>query len=195
MSGDVVEKEIEAIRAVLTALEPLSESARSSVLDYVLKRLGITLTAFSTPQGSVAPGQSGAGSPSAGPSPAGPVAGSHIEALKNEKKPRSANEMAALVAYYLANLALPDQRKNAINTQDVETYFKIAKFPLPKQIRVTLQNARNAGYLDSTGDGEYKLNAVGHNLVVHNMPRGAEHSSKRGRKGGQSRSARAKKRR
>jgi hypothetical protein len=44
---------------------------------------------------------------------------------------------------------------------------------LPEQIRVTLPNAKAAGYFDAAGEGEYKLNAVGHNLVVHSMPRGA----------------------
>jgi hypothetical protein len=89
--------------------------------------------------------------------------------------------MAALVAYYLGNLAPEGQQKATVNTQDIETYFKIAKFPLPEQIRVTLQNARNAGYLDPAGEGAYKLNAVGHNLVVHSMPRGASSGPHAGR--------------
>ena len=38
---------------------------------------------------------------------------------------------------------------------------------------MTLPNAKSAGYFDAVGNGEYKLNAVGHNLVVHSMPRGA----------------------
>jgi len=72
----------------------------------------------------------------------------------------------------------------------VETYFKIASFPLPQQLRMTLPNAKNAGYFDLAGDGEYKLNAVGHNLVAHSMPRGASKASgatkrpKRGKAGG-----------
>jgi ABC-type tungstate transport system substrate-binding protein len=78
--------------------------------------------------------------------------------------------MAAVVAYYLSELASPDKRKKRINAIDVETYFKIADFPLP-EIRFTLPNAKAAGYFNAVGDGEYELNAVGHNLVVHNLPR------------------------
>ncbi len=170
--SEAVEKEIEAIKAVLAALEPLSEQARRSVLDYVLKRLEISLA----PAAPASVGLRGS-APSAAPlpTPAVPPGGMvHIATLKDEKKPRSANEMAALVAYYLSHLASPEQRKTTVTTEDLQTYFKIAKFPLPRQIRVTLQNATNAGYLDSAGEGEYKLNAVGYNLVVHNMPRGGD---------------------
>jgi hypothetical protein len=108
----------------------------------------------------------------------------HIKTLKEEKKPRSANEMAALVGYYLSTLAPPDKRKDAIDQKDIETYFKIAGFPLPKQVRVTLANARTAGYFDLVGGGEYSLNAVGHNLVVHSMPRGSAGGPSAARKTG-----------
>ncbi|KAB2968017.1 MAG: hypothetical protein F9K18_03455 [Thermoanaerobaculia bacterium] len=164
--------EVQAIKAVLGSLEPLDAQARKSVVEYVLKRLGITAgPAAPAPLAPLAPAAPGSLSTAATPPAAeGPL---HIESFKNLKQPRSANEMAALVAYYLQNLAPTAERKATVTTQDLETYFKIAKFPLPKEIRVTLQNARNAGYLDAAGSGEYKLNAVGHNLVVHNMPRNA----------------------
>jgi hypothetical protein len=96
---------------------------------------------------------------------------SHIKQFKEQKKPRSASEMAALVAFYLANVAPKAERKDKITTKDIETYFKIAEFPLPTKTQFTLPNAKAAGYLDAVGNGEYKLNAVGHNLVVHSMPR------------------------
>jgi len=35
---------------------------------------------------------------------------------------------------------------------------------------MTLVHAKNAGYLDSSGPGSYKLNPVGYNLVAHAMP-------------------------
>ena len=67
-------------------------------------------------------------------------------------------------------MAPKTERKDRITTKDIETYFKIAEFPLTKT-QFTLPNAKAAGYLDAVGNGEYKLNAVGHNLVVHSMPR------------------------
>jgi hypothetical protein len=55
--------------------------------------------------------------------------------------------------------------------KDVETYFKDAQHPLPANSGMTLTNAKNAGYLESAGSGQFKLNPVGHNLVVHTLPR------------------------
>ena len=182
--SEAVDKEIEAIKAVLSALQPLDGGARASVLDYVVKRLAIEVAAGASPAAGVADNAQGFAPLSGQPEP--PGAGAvHIETLKKEKSPRSANEMAALVAYYFSHVAPPDKRKKTVNTQDIETYFKIASFPLPQQLRVTLPNAKAAGYFDLAGEGEYKLNAVGHNLVAHSMPRG-------GAKGGTKATTRAK---
>jgi hypothetical protein len=79
--------------------------------------------------------------------------------------------MAALVAYYLSEMAPEGERKDAINASDLERYFKQAGFKLPKAISQALPNAAAAGYFDSTGNGLYRLNPVGYNLVVHGLPR------------------------
>lgn len=169
--SNAIDAEVNAIKSVLDALSPLSPEARSSVLDYVLKRLGIA--ALSANQASLSAGSAPfVGETFGNLTEGAPSAVVHIEDLKAEKKPRSANEMAALVAYYLGNVAPEDKRKKSVNVKDIETYFKIAKFPLPQQIKMTLPNAKNAGYFDSAGEGEYRLNPVGYNLVAHSMPRG-----------------------
>lgn len=170
-----IDKEIEAIRVVLHALEPLSGDVRASVLRYVLQRLQIVLapaaqTSVPTASTTISPAVGGTAE-TGGERQTLPA---HIKDLKDQKNPRSANEMAALVAYYLANAAPKTDRKDRITTKDIETYFKIAEFPLPEKTQFTLINAKAAGYLDAVGNGEYKLNAVGHNLVVHSMPRSAE---------------------
>ncbi len=188
--SEPVDQEIEAIKVVLVALAPLSEKARASVLDYVTRRLDLTppLTpaprAGATPAAPV-PAASGSAAPQA----------LHIKDFKEQKRPRSANEMAAVIAYYLANVAPQGQRKQTINQKDVETYFKIAAFPLPQQLRVTLPNAKNAGYFDLVGDGEYKLNAVGHNLVAHSMPRGASKAAAAAKRPKRKKTGRAKSKR
>jgi len=169
-----IDKEIEAIKAVLHALEPLPADVRASVLGYIVQRLQIVLEP-STQASTVGATAAIAGAAAriletGGEQQTLPV---HIKALKEQKKPRSANEMAALVAYFLANAAPKAERKDRITAKDVDTYFKIAEFPLRKT-QFTLPNAKAAGYLDAVGNGEYKLNAVGHNLVVHSMPRDAD---------------------
>jgi predicted solute-binding protein len=65
----------------------------------------------------------------------------HIKEFKEQKQPRSAIEMAAIVAYYLANMAPEANRKESIATADLDTYFKIARFKLPAKQKFTLVNA------------------------------------------------------
>ena len=94
-----------------------------------------------------------------------------IRTLKEEKAPKSAAQMACIVAYYLQELAPTNERKQTVNASDLDKYFKQAKFPLPKAMPQLLPDARIAGYFDSaSGKGEYSLNAVGYNLVAHNLP-------------------------
>lgn len=170
-----IDKEIGAIRVVLRTLEALPADIRTSVLGYVIKRLQIPVARVQ--EDAIV----GAAISTTFPRLGLPEASSerqalptHIKALKESKRPRSANEMAALVAYYLANVVPQKDRKDQVTAKDIETYFKIAEFPLPQKPQFTLPNAKAAGYLDAAGNGEYKLNAVGYNLVVHSMPRGAD---------------------
>ncbi len=164
-----VENEIDAIKAILSALAPLSPAVRNNVLEYVLKRLGIVNPSASVAGVDAPANEALQTAPRAErEQPAGgPI---HIRQFKEQKQPHSANEMAAVVAYYLAHIS--PEKKKSINAKDIEDQFQIAGFPLPAQAKFTLTNARNAGYLDSAGAGAYQLNAVGHNLVAHSLPRG-----------------------
>lgn len=78
--------------------------------------------------------------------------------------------MACLVAYYLQEVAPEGERKDFINSADLEKYFKQANFKLPQRVQQVLPEAKSSGYFDSAGRGEYKLNAVGYNLVAHSLP-------------------------
>lgn len=93
-----------------------------------------------------------------------------IRSLKEEKKPKSATQMAAIVAYYLKELAPEEERHETIKTTDLEKYFKQARFELPKKLEQVLIDSKRAGYFEPAARGEYKLTRVGHNLVVHRMP-------------------------
>jgi len=166
-----VDIEIEAIKTVLQTLTPLRQEVRQSVIDYVLKRLNLAADRLSSfpSRGSLVE-RIDASLEAEHPRPGKPV---HLRDLKDEKKPKSAIEMAALVAYYLSHIAPESERKEAISTKDIETYFKIGGYKLPSRPEFTLGNARNAGYLDSVGRGQYRLNPVGYNLVVHSLPHSA----------------------
>lgn len=164
------ETEIDAIKTVLTTLSPLAPEVRQAVLEYVLKRLDLPLSRVLGNRSSSGAliERIDASLEAAVPQPEKVI---HLKELKEQKKPKSAIEMAVLVAYYLSHLVAPNERKTSISTKDIETYFKIAGYKLPTAPAFTLPNAKNAGYLDSVGHGEYKLNPVGYNLVVHSLPR------------------------
>lgn len=172
-----VDKEIGAIGTLLKALEPLAPKARQSVLEYVMRRLDISLP---TTQGGALPPDASLLPPGEPPvithEPTGQV---HIKDIVRDKKPKSAIEMATLVAYYLSHKAPQNERKETVNNKDIETYFKIGDFKLPSKPKFTLVNTKGAGYLDAVGDGEYKLNPVGYNLVVHSMPKTSERGARK----------------
>lgn len=94
-----------------------------------------------------------------------------IRALKDEKQPDSARQMACVVAYYLMELAPEDERKQAITTADIERYFKQAKYALPTKLEQLLIDCKKSGYFEVVTRGEYKLTRVGYNLVTHSMPK------------------------
>jgi hypothetical protein len=158
------DREVAAIFAIVAALKPLREDEVRNVLEYVLRRFAAgPLPVLTT----------GPASPSllqAESEHSGPGAIKDIRSLREEKGPRSANEMAALVAYYVSELAPAAERKPEINKTDVERYFKTAGFRLTAHAGQTLVNAKNSGYLDAGSDaGYYKLNPVGYNLIVHRL--------------------------
>jgi len=174
-SGELVstaidsDTELQAIRAVLSAPVPLKREGRTRVLDYVLKRLGMYVEPLPATSGgpSLIPSVEALTPTQISESPGQP---NDIRSLRKVKAPRSANEMAALVAYYVTELAPGSYRKSSINADDIKKYFKDAHFPLPSSPQMTLVNAKNSGYLESSGTGQYQLNPVGYNLVVHNLP-------------------------
>lgn len=160
------DRELKAIHVVIGALEPLDDKERSRVLEYVLKRLD--MAAVHAPVARREPVE---------PQPtAKSTRGiADIRTLKEEKQPRSATEMAALVAYYLSELAPDEARSDTLNARTIGKYFKMAGFRLP-MLQYVLPNAAAAGYLNNVTRGEYRLNPVGYNLVVHGLPRAAASS-------------------
>ncbi|UPJ39775.1 hypothetical protein IVB40_20780 [Bradyrhizobium sp. 40] len=96
--------------------------------------------------------------------------GMDIKTFKELKNPSSARQMACVVAYYLAEIATGDERKEVITIEDIEKYFKQGRFALPTKLEQLLIDCRGAGYFESAARGAYKLTRVGHNLVAHQLP-------------------------
>jgi len=165
MSDQQADPELQAIATLLTVLEPLSDEARVNVILYVFKRLGIDFPASDMRS---APRVAAAHHAGLETETAGVI---DIRSFKEEKQPKTASEMVAIAAYYLAHLAPPDERRDYIVADDIRKYFLQAVFPLPSAPpHMTLVNAKNAGYVDARERGQYRLNPVGYNLVTNKLP-------------------------
>jgi hypothetical protein len=155
----------EAIDEIINALAGLSESARRTAIRAASEHLNVQVNSESV-------SATIEDMPSVLEQPRlSQTRSVDIRTFKEEKQPSSAMEMAATVAYYLSELAPLPERKSEVQVEDMLKYFKQASFPLPKSPQFLLVNAKNAGYFDSIGGGNYKLNTVGYNLVAHNLPR------------------------
>jgi len=175
MTTDNNDGELAAIQQLLSALEPLDRDARGRVISYVFQRLGLA-----------APASVGGGPALHTPPPAlgerivsveGQTgAGPHVLDVRRfatQKAPSSQLERTVVVAFYLAELAPPAERKTELTGADLTKYQKQAGLGAPTNTRGALFAARHAGYLDSAGRGKYKLNPVGYNLVAHGLPSSA----------------------
>ncbi|MBN1618627.1 hypothetical protein JW887_04805 [Candidatus Dojkabacteria bacterium] len=161
----------QAIDQIIDALNSLEQNAQKTAIEAACSHLGIQpssshddlLTPKSSPLATLISHE--------GPMVI-PTQKIDIRTLKEQKQPKSAQQMACVVAYFLQELAPEAERKDIITASDLEKYFKQAKFKLPKTIQQVLPDGRAAGYFESApGRGEYKLNAVGYNLVAHNLPK------------------------
>jgi hypothetical protein len=128
-----------AIDEIIAALVGLPEPARLTAIRAACDHLAIPFTAaggFSivdTPAGT--PGEITAATPT------GPSGVTDVRSLKEQKKPATAMETAALLAYYLQHLAPASERKPDISAADVDKYFVQADFPLPKRSGQLLVNS------------------------------------------------------
>lgn len=121
---------------------------------------------------------------SSSPTPAPSVRSTPVDirTFFQEKSPSSDVEATAVAAYYYQYLASPPHKRDTVDAESLQEAFRLARWPLPKRTIFTLANARNAGYLDSIGDGQYRLNPVGYNLVEHTIGHADESAKKPRRK-------------
>lgn len=162
MPSEGLDQELAAIKALIATLEPLSPDSRDFVLEAVFRKLKME-PPQRRPAGDYPP-------PTPSVDRKAPD-GIHIKDFKEQKRPKSVNEMVALVAFYLSNVAPLKDRKETVTPKDLETQFKIAGYRLPKALRATLSNTAQSGYVEMVKKGVYKLTPIGYNLIAHTLPR------------------------
>jgi hypothetical protein len=93
-----------------------------------------------------------------------------IKTFVNEKSPKSDVQFAAVAAYFYRFECAEAARKNIIVPKDLDDAGRQARGYSFKNALTTLNNAVALGYFDRGGKGEFKLNAVGENLVAMTLP-------------------------
>ncbi len=164
----------QSIDKIIEALESIDEGMRQTAINAACTHLGLT-NITQTVQTKVTPDNSNSQTTTTHIHTHNQGKIVDIRSFKEQKDPKSAIQMACVVAYYLQELAPGTEKKNTVTAADLSTYFKQANFKLPKAISQVLPDARVAGYFESApGKGEYSLNAVGYNLVAHNLPKSSK---------------------
>ncbi len=168
MTESDIKNELEAIKAITEVLKPLDNTVQQRVLQYAMQHLGLQVEQANQPPTILSENKGTQTEPPAQHLQRRVV---DIRSLRDQKQPNSDMEMAAIVAYYLSQLAPEEERKNVIVIKDITKYFNQAGYRLPTGPQFTLPNAKAAGYFESAGRGKYRLNPVGHNLVAYGLPR------------------------
>lgn len=166
--------DLEAVRTISDTLEPFPDDDRERILRWVREKLG--MSGVSTP-GPAAPHTVASESPLPESPPVHPSASSSggtpqmdIRSFVAEKDPRNDIELAATVAYFYQFVAPEDAQKESITGNDLVEACRAASRPRPARPAQTLGNAFTAGVLDRGAHGQYRLNAVGENLVAMVLP-------------------------
>jgi len=173
--------EIDAMKNVETAFEPLNEAEIKRVLDWACARyLGISAAAPAVVQETQDQRGSDAKRKTGKKKPKGKVLPKQIKDLNLkpqgkksgqdfalEKKPTNAMHKGVVAVYYLRDvLGLP-----AISVDHVFTFFKNATWKIPADLFNTLQQAGSAGWLDTADSQNIIITPIGENLVEHDLPK------------------------
>lgn len=174
-------QEGKAIQEISKILEPLEEAGKRSVVEYVLKRIGIDVSSTNSQldnssdrdnvfsKGIITPEVD-----STTEKNQSQLAIKDIRTFAELKKPKSIPEQVAVVAFYLLEYANKSERIQEFTSEYVKKYFTQARFlslSTRKKENMALINTEKAGYIDKVARGKYKLNSKGFDLVKNLLPR------------------------
>ena len=151
----------DAAKTIVEALKGLDKPSQALAIRFASESLGLS---------GVAP--SGAGTPSQmfQPEIRGATHSTDIKQFTAAKAPKSDQQFAAVAAYFYRFEASESARKDAIDANTLREAARLAGRRQAKNWAFTLTNAKNSGYLDSAGSGQYRINSVGENLVAIALP-------------------------
>lgn len=150
----------DAAKMIVETLKNLDQPKQLQAIRFASEALG--LSALSSAQ------------PPLTPAPRTPIAepvhSMDIKQFTDLKAPKSDQQFAAVVAYFYRFEAPEDQRRESIDAATLLEAARLAHRDRPPRPGATLNNAKNAGYLDSVGSGNFSVSTVGENLVAVTLP-------------------------
>jgi hypothetical protein len=186
--GVNIMNEIKAIEAVDTALSNLDPDARLRVLGWAQLKYG-SQTAGKPPNEQAQPLRNSAQAPPLTSKAGGlakakaakktktiismdkslnlsPQGKSSAVQFATQKAPASVTQKCVVAVYYLRETIELEK----VSVQAVFTFFKHLGWPIPTDLKNTLQQAGSAGWLDTADGQDIKLTSLGENLVEHSLP-------------------------
>jgi hypothetical protein len=148
-------------------LDGLEQDRQHRILRWVAESLGIKTPSLASHHKPVP-----AEDFSVGPTPPVPpeTEAKDIKSFVASKNPKSDVHFAAVVAYYYRFEAPTEDRKDTISSDILQDSTRLAGRERLAKPHMTLNNAKNLGYLDSAGRGAFRINTVGENLVAMTLP-------------------------
>ena len=164
--GSPVTSVFDAAKAIVETLKKVDKQQQEQAIRFASESLGLSIPSHA--QGSGLPRQTATGTP---PHPSGAQARStDVKQYTNTKAPRSHQQFAAVVAYFYRYEASEAQRKDFITADDLREAVRLVGWKGLTIPLSTLNNAKNAGYLDAAARGQFRISTVGENLVAVTLP-------------------------
>ncbi|MFZ5875167.1 MAG: hypothetical protein ACOYXU_02045 [Nitrospirota bacterium] len=162
--------DFDAAKAISDQLKGMEKDRQQRILRWVAESLDITLH-VKTPSHEPATEKASAHGGLAIAEPVVPAARApDIKTFVESKRPKSDMQFATVVAYYYCFEADAGRRSETLTADQLLEAARLSGWNRPPRPSMTLNNAKNQGYLDSAGKGAFRINSVGENLVAMTLP-------------------------
>jgi hypothetical protein len=158
----------DAAKSIVEALKGLDKPSQTLAMRFATETLGLQSAVMSQPPAAVV----SSSPPAPQPDLRGATHSTDIKQFTVHKAPKSDQQFAAVVAYYYRFEAPEAHRRDAIDKDALHKAARLAgrRDWNKKNWLSTLNNAKNSGYFDAAGSGQFQISSVGENLVAVALP-------------------------
>ncbi len=165
--------DLEAVRAVVEALEGFTPDVQKRIIRWALERVGTTLGLNLENEQTQSPTNVSSNSSSI----------TDIKTFIASKNPQSDSHFATAVAYYYKFQAPASERRDSINSETLQDACRKVNRDRLKDSYKTLHNTHGSGFLDKGSEkGSFAINTVGENLVAMALPNAGAKTTKKNKR-------------